>query len=169
MAKQIGEPHKIRGRLPKQVLMERRERELERQKREQEKADTETAMLRERIRSEELARKKRDRKVREAINVLASRPARQEQNTAPPFPKRKSDSSRPVVEDDPCDIAAVIRARIIEDGWTSYGLGKTASVDAAVIQRFMSGGRDIRLETATRLCRVLGLVLLDSSDDEDAE
>jgi ribosome-binding protein aMBF1 (putative translation factor) len=147
--------------------MERQERELEREKRERKRVEADTAMIRARVEAVEQALKKKARKIQELTNVHASRPARQRQNTAQPLPKRKSGSPRLVEEVDPCDIAAVIRARIAADGWTSYALAKTSSVDTAVIQRFVSGERDIRLETATRLCRVLGLVLVDRDDHED--
>lgn len=52
----------------------------------------------------------------------------------------------------------MIRAR----GLSSYELARDADVDPGVIQRFVSGRRDIRLESADRLAGALGLRLVES-------
>ncbi len=46
-------------------------------------------------------------------------------------------------------------------GLTAYALGKRAGVDPGVVSRFLTGERDIRLETADRLAAVLGLRLVE--------
>jgi hypothetical protein len=53
----------------------------------------------------------------------------------------------------------IIRSRNL----TAYGLAKDADLDPGVVQRFVSGRRDIRLETADRLVAALGLKLVESS------
>ncbi len=65
----------------------------------------------------------------------------------------------------PFDWSAIIRAKIKSEGWPCYSLGKTCGVDPAVIQRFMNGQRSIRLETAEKLCGVLGLFLVPRATD----
>src|SRR3954454_14327402 len=47
-------------------------------------------------------------------------------------------------------------------GLTAYGLARDADLDPGVVQRFVTGRRDIRLETADRLVAALGLKLLES-------
>ena len=56
-------------------------------------------------------------------------------------------------------MADVIRREIARDGRTIYRLAKDSGVNAAVIQRFVSGERGLNLDTADRVCRVLGLKL----------
>lgn len=54
------------------------------------------------------------------------------------------------------ELAKSLRKAIIESGMTHYSLGKVSGVDTAVIDRFVSGERDIRLETAGRIAEALG-------------
>lgn len=51
----------------------------------------------------------------------------------------------------------IIEAR----GLTAYAAGKLAGVDPGVVQRFLTGERDIRMETADRLALGLGLRLVE--------
>src|SRR4051794_13761546 len=53
----------------------------------------------------------------------------------------------------------IIRAR----GMTAYGLARAADLDPGVVQRFVTGRRDVRLETADRLAAALGLKLVESA------
>ena len=57
------------------------------------------------------------------------------------------------------DIGAVLKTAIIDSGRTHYDIGKSAGVNTAVIDRFVSGQRDIRLETAGRISHALGFGL----------
>src|SRR3954471_9677954 len=52
----------------------------------------------------------------------------------------------------------IIRAR----GMTAYGLARDADLDPGVVQRFVTGRRDIRLETADRLVAALGVRVVES-------
>lgn len=54
----------------------------------------------------------------------------------------------------------IIRAAIRADGRTRYRLGKDTGIAQAVLGRFIRGERDITLGTATKLCRALGLRLV---------
>jgi hypothetical protein len=65
---------------------------------------------------------------------------------------------------DPSDWAAVIRERIAAEGWSTYALGIHSGVDPSILLRFIAGQRDIRLGTAIKLGRSLGLILLASDD-----
>lgn len=55
-------------------------------------------------------------------------------------------------------IADQLRSAIVGSGETHYAIGKRAGVGPEVIDRF-AAGRDIRLETAGKLCQALGLEL----------
>ena len=57
------------------------------------------------------------------------------------------------------DISDTLRAAIERSGLTHYRLAKDADVTPDVISRFVSGERDLRLATAAKLSRVLGLDL----------
>jgi DNA-binding Xre family transcriptional regulator len=52
-------------------------------------------------------------------------------------------------------ISESLRGIIRASGMTAYALGKKAAVDPAVIARFVSGERDLRLETVDKLCAAL--------------
>lgn len=52
-----------------------------------------------------------------------------------------------------------LRTAIVATGLTSYRLGKDAGVSPGVIDRFLTGERDIRLATAARLSTALGIEL----------
>src|SRR4051812_38227676 len=54
-----------------------------------------------------------------------------------------------------------LREIIDARGLTAYATGQKAGVDPGVISRFMTGHRDIRLETADRLATALGLRLVE--------
>ena len=53
----------------------------------------------------------------------------------------------------------IIRNAIERDRRTIYRIALESGVNAAVIRRFVSGERGVNLETADRLCKVLGLKL----------
>lgn len=54
-----------------------------------------------------------------------------------------------------------LRELIDARGLTAYALGQQSGVDPGVVQRFLKGERDIRLETADRLAWSLGLRLVE--------
>ena len=54
-------------------------------------------------------------------------------------------------------LRAVIAARRL----TAYAVAKAAGVDVRLVQRFLDHERDIRLETADKLARALGLRLVE--------
>lgn len=52
-----------------------------------------------------------------------------------------------------------IRKTIRADGRSLYRLAKDAGIDVAPLQRFMKALQTLRLPTAEKLCRVVGLDL----------
>lgn len=56
-------------------------------------------------------------------------------------------------------LADQLRRVIRESGRTAYRLAGDAGVDEAQVKRFLNGERDLRLETAGKLCAALGLEL----------
>lgn len=61
----------------------------------------------------------------------------------------------------PNGLGARLREIIRGRGLTAYAVGQMAGVDPGVVQRFLTGQRDIRLETADRIASGLGLKLVD--------
>ena len=59
----------------------------------------------------------------------------------------------------PGSLGAALKRAIEASDLTVYEIAKRAGVSQIVISRFLSGERDIRLETADRLAEVLGLKL----------
>jgi transcriptional regulator with XRE-family HTH domain len=59
----------------------------------------------------------------------------------------------------PMPIPDALRSAIKASGLTHYAVGKLADVSVSVVDRFMSGERDIRLETAAKIAAALGLEL----------
>lgn len=57
------------------------------------------------------------------------------------------------------DLSAQLRAAFEDGGLSRFELARRAGISYAVVHRFFGGDRDIRLETASRLCKVLGLEL----------
>ena len=64
------------------------------------------------------------------------------------------------------ELANELRQAINDSGLTHYAIGKASGVDTAVIDRFVSGERDIRLETAGRIAESLGYSLVKSETNE---
>ena len=58
-------------------------------------------------------------------------------------------------------IIAQLKAVIARQGLTAYAVALRAGVSPRVVQRWMAGERDIRLETADRLAQVLGVRLVE--------
>jgi len=67
------------------------------------------------------------------------------------------------------DWIEIIRERYFTDGWTPYSLASASGVSDSQIIRFFRGERDLRFQTAERLCRALGLSLatFDTAGDDD--
>jgi len=57
------------------------------------------------------------------------------------------------------ELRAALRRAIRQSGMTPYRVSKEAGVDRAVMVRFVNGDRGITLDTASRICAVLGLEL----------
>ena len=68
---------------------------------------------------------------------------------------KKKSTTKP----NPSDLEAVIRDAINRSELTGYALAQKSGVDAGIISRFLSGERELRLGTASKLCEVLGLKL----------
>ena len=67
------------------------------------------------------------------------------------------------------DIATALRRAIVASGKSHYALAKASGVASEVIDRFVRGERDIRLQTAGRLARPLGLELRPGRDEDAGE
>jgi hypothetical protein len=52
-----------------------------------------------------------------------------------------------------------LRKAVLNSGLTRYRVAVDAQVDHAVLRRFLSGERDIKLQTADRLAEYLGFEL----------
>jgi len=57
------------------------------------------------------------------------------------------------------DIHQQLRDAITQSGQSLNQLGKSASVSASQLSRFLRGTRDLNLGAVSRLCQVLGLQL----------
>lgn len=57
------------------------------------------------------------------------------------------------------ELSIRLKAAILNSPLTSYQLSKLSGVNISVITRFVNGERDIRLKTADKLTKVLGLNL----------
>jgi transcriptional regulator with XRE-family HTH domain len=58
-------------------------------------------------------------------------------------------------------LGARLRDVIASRGLTAYAVGKLAGVNTSIVQRFLDGTRDMRLETADRIAQALGLRLVE--------
>jgi transcriptional regulator with XRE-family HTH domain len=58
-------------------------------------------------------------------------------------------------------LSGQLRDVIAARGLTAYAVAKAASVDVRLVQRFLDGERDIRLETADKIAQALGLRLVE--------
>lgn len=70
---------------------------------------------------------------------------------------RKAIESKP---SDPASLSGTLRAAMIaHKTGTAYVVAKDAGVSVDAVQRFLSGERDLRLETADKIAAALGLRL----------
>lgn len=53
-------------------------------------------------------------------------------------------------------LAEDLRKAITDSGLTTYAIGKACKISPILINRFMSGERDMRVATASKICEVLG-------------
>ena len=53
-------------------------------------------------------------------------------------------------------LAEDLRKAISDSGMTSYAIGKACGIGPIQIDRFMSGERDMRIATASKICETLG-------------
>ena len=60
----------------------------------------------------------------------------------------------------PGPVSEALRGAIRRSGKSVYQIAKAANVSQIVVSRFLSGERDIRMETADRLAEVLELKLV---------
>jgi hypothetical protein len=60
-------------------------------------------------------------------------------------------------------ISDALRAAIQSSGKSIYQIGKDAGVSQIIVSRFLSGERDIRLATADRLARALGIMVAEKT------
>ena len=56
-------------------------------------------------------------------------------------------------------LALDLRQAIIDSSLTHYSIGKATGISPGVIDRFVSGERDLRLDTASKIAEVLGYSL----------
>jgi len=54
------------------------------------------------------------------------------------------------------DLSEDLKKAITDSGLTHYAIAKAAAVGQPIIDRFMSGERDMRVATAAKICQVLG-------------
>jgi plasmid maintenance system antidote protein VapI len=59
----------------------------------------------------------------------------------------------------PPSIADKLRRAIQESGLSHYRIAKDAGIRPEILDRFVSGARDMRLETAAKIARALDLEL----------
>jgi DNA-binding phage protein len=64
-------------------------------------------------------------------------------------------------------ISGQLKAAIVASGMTHYAIGKAAGVSSGMFLRFISGERDLRLETVDKLAAALGLRLCQDRDPEN--
>lgn len=58
---------------------------------------------------------------------------------------------------DPNDLGTRLREIIRGRGLTAYAVARDAGIDPGMVQRFLNGQRDLRLESAAKICTTLGL------------
>jgi transcriptional regulator with XRE-family HTH domain len=76
------------------------------------------------------------------------------------MPKTKT-ARQPPRTTDRHGLSYQLREIIASRGLTAYAVAKLAGIDPGVVSRFLSGERDIRLETADRIAAALGLRLVE--------
>jgi transcriptional regulator with XRE-family HTH domain len=63
-------------------------------------------------------------------------------------------------------LAEVIKSKMESSGLSQYRIAKDSGVSSGVLNRFMSGERTVSLENADKLCKALGLKLVDVEKSE---
>lgn len=58
------------------------------------------------------------------------------------------------------NLVETLRDEIKASGYTHYALAKLCNISPAILDRFMTGERDLRLATAAKIAEVIGLKLV---------
>ena len=58
------------------------------------------------------------------------------------------------------DLAGVLESAVRKDGRSPYAISQAAEIRPEVLTRFLNGERDLKLSTASKLCKVLDLELV---------
>jgi len=68
-------------------------------------------------------------------------------------------------------LADDLKKAIAESGMTTYAIAKQCGISQIGIDRFVNGERDMRIETASKICHVLGygLAKLETSKTKTAK
>jgi transcriptional regulator with XRE-family HTH domain len=71
-------------------------------------------------------------------------------------------TARKTAKADPNDLATRLRDIIRGRRLTAYAVARDAGMDPGMVQRFLTGERDLRLESAAKICTALGLRLVEA-------
>ena len=72
-----------------------------------------------------------------------------------------TETARKPIKADPNDLGTRLREIIRGRGLTAYAVGRDAGIDPGMVQRFLTGQRDLRLGSAAKICATLGLRLVE--------
>jgi transcriptional regulator with XRE-family HTH domain len=56
-------------------------------------------------------------------------------------------------------LSETLKQAIVSSELSQYRIAKESGVSAGVLSRFVNGERDLKLETADKLCKILGFTL----------
>jgi DNA-binding phage protein len=96
-------------------------------------------------------------------------PARTQAPTTPAAPAQNRPKAKgkpqasPGGNPDPLPLSTVFRQVIAARQLSAYAVGKAAGVDSRQVQRFLDRERDLRLATADKIARALGLRLVEGT------
>lgn len=65
------------------------------------------------------------------------------------------------------DLAEDLRVAIRDSGLSRYSIAKQCGVGQSILDRFVTGERDMRVETAAKICRLLGYRLAKVSPETE--
>jgi predicted transcriptional regulator len=77
--------------------------------------------------------------------------------------------SRKTLPASPLTISDQLRTIIRDSGKTAYAVAKMAEIDPGVVQRFLTGERDLRVATLDRIAAALKLRLCQEGDDTNGD
>lgn len=78
-------------------------------------------------------------------------------STSSPKSAKKPTKSRSESKSEPKSLETILRQALLDTGWNANQISRATGVPQPMVYRFLKGQRSIKIGTADRFCRLLGM------------